>query len=84
MKANLLNETERSDRDTVRLAAECYYAEHPGSPAAARHPKILVRGGRYVALLGSSISAGVFGFGSTVASALRSFDDLYSNWSQSR
>jgi hypothetical protein len=49
-----------------------------------QQPKILVRGGRYVALLGSSISGGVFGFGSTVASALRSFDDLYSISRRSR
>ena len=78
MKTKLFKQTVRDDRTTVQGAAKRYYAEHPGSPAAIQQPKILVRGGRYVALLGSSISGGVFGFGSTVASALRSFDDLYS------
>jgi len=78
MKTKQSKETRGDDRTTARGAAERYYAEHPGSPSAMQQPRILVRGGRYVALLGSSISGGVFGFGSTVASALRSFDDLYS------
>jgi hypothetical protein len=81
MKSKLFKQTRRT---TVQGAAERYYAEHPGSPAATQQPRILVRGGRYVALLGSSISGGVFGFGSTVASALRSFDNLYSISQRSR
>jgi hypothetical protein len=76
-ESKLFNQIIRDDRTIVQGAAKRYYAEHPGSPAATQQPKILVRGGRYVALLGSSISDGVFGFGSTVASALRNFDDLY-------
>lgn len=55
MKTNLFKQTRRGDRNTVRSAAERYYAEHPGSPAAARQPRILISGGRYVALLGSSL-----------------------------
>ena len=77
MKRKLFKQTRRDERTTARSAAERYYVEHPGSPAAIQQPRILVRGGRYVALLGRSISGGVIGFGSTVASALRSFDDLY-------
>ena len=84
MKNKLFKQTMGNDRATAQSAAKRYYAEHPGSAAAMQQPKILVRGGRYVALLGSSISGGVFGFGSTVASALRSFDDLYSISRRSR
>jgi hypothetical protein len=84
METKLFNQTIRDNRTIAQGAAKRYYAEHPGSPAATERPKILVRGGRYVALLGSSISGGVFGFGSTVASALRSFDDLYSISRRSR
>ena len=84
MKAKLFKQSMRNDRTTAQGAAKRYYAEHPGSPAAMQQPKILIRGGRYVALLGSSISGGVFGFGTTVASALRSFDDLYSISRRSR
>jgi hypothetical protein len=80
----LFNLTIRDDRTIAQDAAKRYYAEHPGSPAATQQPKIQVRGGRYVVLLGSSISGGVSGFGSTVASALRSFDDLYSISRRSR
>jgi hypothetical protein len=84
MKTKLLKQTRHDDRTSAQEAAERYYAEHPKSPAAMQQPRILVRGGRYVALLGSSISGGVFGFGSTVASALRSFDDLYAISRRSR
>ena len=72
MKTRLFNQTKRDDRTAAQGAAKRYSAEHPGGPAATQQPKILVRGGKYVALLGSSISDGVFGFRSTVASALRS------------
>jgi hypothetical protein len=61
-----------------------YCAAHPGSPTARRHPHILVYHGRYVALLGRSINRGILGFGSTVASALRAFDDLYTTVHHSR
>lgn len=54
-----------------------YYSAHPQSPAARRHPRIFIDHGRYVALLGRSINRGIVGFGSSVASALRAFDDLY-------
>ena len=72
MKTRLFNQTKRDDRTAAQGAAKRYSAEHPGGPAATQQPKILVRGGKYVALLGSWISNGVFGFRSTVASALRS------------
>jgi hypothetical protein len=54
-----------------------YCKSHPQSPAAKRHPRILIDQGRYIALLGHSINRGIVGFGSSVASALRAFDELY-------
>jgi hypothetical protein len=54
-----------------------YCAAHPSSPAALYHPRIVIDHGRYVAFLGRSINTGIFGFGSNVASALHTFDDLY-------
>jgi hypothetical protein len=64
------------DEAVVRVYEE-YCAQHPGSPAAVRHPRILVDRGRYVALLGRTIKRGILGFGSSVTAALRAFDDLY-------
>jgi hypothetical protein len=61
----------------VRKDLTEYYKSHPHSPAARRHPRILIDHGRYVALLGRSINRGIVGFGSSVASALHAFDDLY-------
>ena len=64
-------------RSAVRKDAKRYYATHPGGAAAVRHPRIFTDHGRYIALLGRSIKSGIFGFGSSVSSALHSFDDLY-------
>ena len=68
----------RFDNAAVRKDAKRYYAAHPRGPAAARHPRIFADHGRYVALLGHSIKNGIFGFGTSVSSALHAFDDLYS------
>jgi len=67
----------RNPDDSVRSDVTKYYAAHPDSPAAQRHPHIVTDRGRFVALLGRSIKTGIFGFGSSVASALHTFDDLY-------
>ena len=64
------------DKAILRVYEE-YCAQHPGSPAAVRHPRILVDRGRYVALLGRTVKRGILGFGSSVTAALRAFDDLY-------
>ena len=69
MKSKLFKQTIRDDRTTAEGAAKRYYAEHPGTPSAMQQPRILVRGGRYVALLGKFDQR---------RSSLRSFDDLYS------
>jgi hypothetical protein len=61
----------------IRRDMTRYCRSHPRSPSARRHPKILIDHGRYVALLGRSINRGILGFGSSVASALHAFDDVY-------
>ncbi|PYJ11883.1 MAG: hypothetical protein DMF06_01285 [Verrucomicrobia bacterium] len=58
--------------------AELYYAAHPGSPAAARRPRISVRSGTWIASL-DNVRDGVVGLGSTVEAALRAFDRQYLN-----
>lgn len=54
-----------------------YYAAHPFGAAALRHPRIAIDHGRYVAYTRESIKGGVVGFGTSVGSALRAFDELY-------
>ncbi len=63
--------------DALQRDVEKYCAAHPAGAAALRHPRITIYHGKYVALLGRSINQGILGFGSSVASALRAFDDLY-------
>ena len=57
--------------------AEIYYAAHPGSPSAVRRPRISVRSGTWIALLGRSVQDGIAGFGPTVERALHAFDMQY-------
>jgi hypothetical protein len=57
--------------------AELYFAAHPGSPAAVRRPKLSIRSGTWVALLGRGIEDGIVGVGSTVETAFRAFDAQY-------
>jgi hypothetical protein len=57
---------------------EHYCAAHPGSPAAARRPRLSIRGRTFVALLGPAIEEGIAGFGDSVHAALRAFDAQYS------
>lgn len=64
------------DRTTRRAVRE-YCQAHPDSPAAKRHPRVGWDHGRYIALLGRSLDRGIIGFGSSIASALHTFDDLY-------
>jgi len=64
--------------DPVLVAeAEKYYAAHPCGAAAQRHPRITIDHGRYIASTTRSIKGGVIGFGTSVPSALRAFDELY-------
>src|SRR3982750_86574 len=56
---------------------ELYCAAHPGSPSAARRPKLLYRGQLWIALLGPSVEEGIVGIGPSVEAALRAFDAQY-------
>jgi hypothetical protein len=56
---------------------ELYSQAHPGSPAAVRRPKLLVRGDLWIALLGPSVEEGIVGIGPSVTAALRAFDAQY-------
>jgi hypothetical protein len=57
--------------------AKAYYAEHPGSPAAVRRPRLFIRGNLWIALLGPNTDEGVIGIGHTVEDALHAFDNQY-------
>ena len=56
---------------------ELYCTVHPGSPSAARRPRLLYRGQLWVAVLGPSVEEGIVGIGQTVEAALRAFDAQY-------
>jgi hypothetical protein len=57
---------------------ERYCTTHPNTPVSLRHPRLLIRGRTFVALLGPSIEEGIAGFGDSVQAALRAFDRQYS------
>ena len=56
---------------------EHYCSSHPGSPSAARRPRLLYRGQLWIALLGPTVEEGIVGIGPTVEAALSAFDDQY-------
>jgi len=56
---------------------EFYCGAHPGSPSAARRPRLLYRGQLWIAVLGPSVEEGIVGIGPTVENALRAFDAQY-------
>jgi NADPH-dependent glutamate synthase beta subunit-like oxidoreductase len=65
------------DKIAAMQRAELYYETHPGSPSAVRLPKLFVRSGVWIALLGRSVRDGIAGFGPTIEAALRAFDAQY-------
>ena len=67
----------RMDKIAAAHRAELYYESHPGSPSAVRSPKLFVRSGVWIALLGRSVRDGIAGFGPTIEAALRAFDFQY-------
>ena len=67
------------DKVAAHQRAELYYELHPRSPSAVRRPKLCVRSGTWVALLGRNVRDGIAGFGPTVEAALRAFDTQYLN-----
>jgi len=65
------------NKSAVNERAKLYYTAHPGSPSAVRSPRLFVRSGVWVALLGRNVREGIAGFGPTVEAALRAFDFQY-------
>lgn len=68
------------DTIAARHRAELYCESHPGSPSAIRAPKLFLKSGVWIALLGRSVRDGVAGFGPTVEAALGAFDRQYLNY----
>ena len=62
---------------TAMERMELYCAAHPGSPSAARRPRLFLRSHLWIALLGPSVEEGIVGIGQTVEAALRAFDAQY-------
>jgi len=62
---------------TAMERMELYCAAHPGSPSAARRPRLFLRSHLWIALLGPSVEEGIVGIGKTVEAALRAFDAQY-------
>ena len=56
---------------------DLYCAAHPGSPSAARRPRLLFRNQLWIALLGPTVEEGIVGIGATVEAALGAFDTQY-------
>jgi hypothetical protein len=54
-----------------------YCAAHPGSPSAARRPRLFLRSHLWIALMGPTVEEGIVGIGQTVEAALRAFDAQY-------
>ena len=67
------------DEVAARQRAQIYCELHPGAPCAVRSPKLFLRSGVWIALLGRNVREGIAGFGPTVETALRAFDVQYLN-----
>ena len=79
-KRNGFSANGRDVLDSTAAAMErmnLYCAAHPGSPAAARRPRLFLRSHLWIALLGPSVEEGIVGIGQTVEAALRAFDAQY-------
>src|ERR1043165_457060 len=68
------------DHVAARQRAELYCELHPGRPSAVRTPRIFLKSGVWIALLGKNVRQGIAGFGPTVEAALRAFDQQYLNY----
>lgn len=79
MPAKTKWELEAEREAAVLIDVKNYCDEHPASPAARTHPRVMIRGSTYIALLGSTLEHGIAGIGGTVRAALRAFDVQYQN-----
>ena len=66
-----------TDQRMALEETELYCAAHPDSPSALRHPKLSVRDGLWIALLGPNVGEGIVGLGDSAEAALRAFDIQY-------
>jgi hypothetical protein len=67
-----------ADQTMAAMEIMQHYCEvHPGSPVAVRRPRLFIRSGLWVALLGPSVEEGIVGIGTSVEAALRAFDVQY-------
>jgi hypothetical protein len=79
-KRNRFSSKETHALDSTPAAMErmeLYCAAHPGSPSAARRPRLFLRSRLWVALMGPTVEDGIVGIGPTVEAALRAFDAQY-------
>lgn len=75
---SLLVTTPDAQQNASALAEiEHYCGEHPESPAATCRPRVMLRGQKCIALLGSTLEDSVAGIGENVTDALRAFDAEY-------
>ena len=65
------------DTEAAIERAQVYFAAHPRSPSAVRRPKLSVRSGTWMAILGPNVEEGIVGIGTTVEEALHAFDTQY-------
>jgi hypothetical protein len=65
------------DTEAAIERARIYIAAHPRGPSAVRRPKLSLRSGIWIAILGPNIQEGIVGIGTTVEAALRAFDAQY-------
>ena len=65
------------DTEAAVEQGRIYIAAHPRSPSAVRRPKLSLRSGTWIAILGPNIEDGIVGTGTTVERALRAFDAQY-------
>ena len=68
-----------AQNDVVQTELQRYCKAHPRSPVAVRKPRVMMRGGRVVVLLGSTLEDGIAGIGSSIEAALQEFDVQYRN-----
>lgn len=63
----------------VEIEFSTYCEQHPGGPAAVRHPTICCRGKTWTVILGANLQEGIVGLGNTLGAALADFDRQYLN-----
>lgn len=73
----MMNHEKRMEMRAALEKMQRYCEAHPESASAIQRPKLLVRGGVWIAFLGHGTSEGITGFGHTVEATLRAFDARY-------